>query len=350
MFLVAVVVLLFLQNWRSAIIPLIAVPVAIVGTFAVMAAFGFSLNNLTLFGLVLAIGIVVDDAIVVVEAVEHHIEHGLAPRDATIKAMEQVSGPVIAVGLVLSAVFIPCAFISGITGQFFRQFALTIAVSTVISAFNSLTLSPALATVLLKPRTQGAGGTEVLPRAVFALLGGWLGYEWLTPWIREALPSAGLALGLAAGLVAGWIAGRSLNAVLARSFQMFNAGFAWSTNWYTRAVGWMLRLSALVLLVYVGLLGLTWVGLNGIPEPLIPEDAKGVKLGSLNLSSGLPKGFIPNQDMGYLLVNVQLPDAASDARTKDVMAQVDKIAREMPGVEHTWTLSGQSFVLSSFGS
>src|SRR5262249_16416348 len=135
--LVAVVVLLFLQNWRSAIIPLIAVPVAIIGAFLGMAALGFSLNNLTLFGLVLAIGIVVDDAIVVVEAVEHHIERGAHPRDATRIAMQQVSGPVIAVGLVLSAVFIPCAFISGITGQFFRQFALTIAVSTVISAFNS---------------------------------------------------------------------------------------------------------------------------------------------------------------------------------------------------------------------
>src|SRR5207249_1550999 len=137
--LVAIVVLLFLQNWRSAIIPLVAVPVAIIGTFSVMALLGFSLNNLTLFGLVLAIGIVVDDAIVVVEAVEHHIEHGLAPRAATIQAMEQVSGPVIAVGLVLTAVFVPCAFISGITGQFFRQFALTIAVSTVISTLNSLT-------------------------------------------------------------------------------------------------------------------------------------------------------------------------------------------------------------------
>ena len=148
--LVALVVLVFLQNWRSAIIPLVAVPVAIVGTFAVMAAIGFSLNNLTLFGLVLAIGIVVDDAIVVVEAVEHHIEHGMAPREATIRAMEQVSGPVIAVGLVLTAVFVPCAFITGITGQFFRQFALTIAVSTVISAFNSLTLSPALSALLLR--------------------------------------------------------------------------------------------------------------------------------------------------------------------------------------------------------
>ena len=140
--LVALVVLVFLQNWRSAIIPLVAVPVGIVGTFAVMLVMGFSLNNLTLFGLVLAIGIVVDDAIVVVEAVEHHIEHGLTPRDATIKAMSEVSAPVIAVGLVLSAVFIPCAFITGITGQFFRQFALTIASSTIISTFNSLTLEP----------------------------------------------------------------------------------------------------------------------------------------------------------------------------------------------------------------
>src|SRR5262245_9649983 len=131
--LVALVVLVFLQSWRSALIPLVAVPVAVIGTFGVMAAVGFSLNNLTLFGLVLAIGIVVDDAIVVVEAVEHHIEHGMAPRDATIRAMDEVSGPVVAIGLVLSAVFIPCAFISGITGQFFRQFAVTIAVSTVIS-------------------------------------------------------------------------------------------------------------------------------------------------------------------------------------------------------------------------
>src|SRR5205085_2566562 len=163
--LVAVVVLLFLQNWRSSLIPLVAVPVAVVGTFAVMAALGFSLNNLTLFGLVLAIGIVVDDAIVVVEAVEHHIEHGMAPREATLLAMQQVSGPVVAIGLVLAAVFVPCAFISGIIGQFFRQFALTIAVSTVISAFNSLTLSPALAALLPRPRVKGP--FEALPRFAF---------------------------------------------------------------------------------------------------------------------------------------------------------------------------------------
>ena len=174
--LVAVVVLLFLQNWRSAIIPLVAVPVAIVGTFAVMAAIGFSLNNLTLFGLVLAIGIVVDDAIVVVEAVEHHIEHGLSPRDATIKAMEQVSGPVIAIGLVLARCSCRARSSRGITGQFFRQFALTIAVSTVISAFNSLTLSPALAALLLQAaRTRAEYEAAAAARASL-LAGGWLGY------------------------------------------------------------------------------------------------------------------------------------------------------------------------------
>ena len=158
--------LLFLQNWRSALIPLVAVPVAIIGTFAVMAAMGFSLNNLTLFGLVLAIGIVVDDAIVVVEAVEHHIEHGLAPREATDQGDGQVSGPVIAVGLVLARCSSRARSSRGIIGQFFRQFALTIAVSTVISAFNSLTLSPALAALLLRPRREG-GVRRPLPRLGF---------------------------------------------------------------------------------------------------------------------------------------------------------------------------------------
>src|SRR5208283_5340966 len=187
--LVAFVVLLFLQNWRSAIIPLVAVPVAVIGTFAVMAAMGFSLNNLTLFGLVLAIGIVVDDAIVVVEAVEHHIEAGLPPKEATIKALSQVSGPVIAVGLVLSAVFIPCAFISGITGQFFRQFALTIAVSTVISAFNSLTLSPALSAILLRRREKGH--FDPLPWFAFPPAGAWLGFKFIDPhWLEKALTAA----------------------------------------------------------------------------------------------------------------------------------------------------------------
>ena len=212
----AIVVLVFLQNWRSTIIPLTAVPVAIIGTFAVMAAIGFSLNNLTLFGLVLAIGIVVDDAIVVVEAVEHHIEEGMPPKQAAIKAMREVSGPVIAVALVLSAVFVPCAFISGITGQFFRQFALTIAVSTVISAFNSLTLSPALAALLLQGRSARKD-----------------------------------------------VVGRSLDLSLGWFFRLFNWAFRRAPASTRAWSAWPLRGSVLVLLVYGGLLRLT----SGGPRP-----------------------------------------------------------------------------------
>ncbi|HEX5271287.1 MAG TPA: efflux RND transporter permease subunit, partial [Gemmataceae bacterium] len=226
--LVALVVLVFLQSWRSTLIPLAAVPVAVIGTFAVMAAIGFSLNNLTLFGLVLAIGIVVDDAIVVVEAVEHHIENGLRPREAAYKAMEQVSGPVVAVALVLSAVFIPCAFISGITGQFFRQFALTIAVSTVISAFNSLTLSPALAALLLKPA-----------RAKRDLVG------------------------------------RALQFVLGWFFRAFNWTFRRASGGYTRAVGVALRGSAFVLVLYGGLVILTLWGFTHLPTGYIPVQDMG---------------------------------------------------------------------------
>jgi multidrug efflux pump subunit AcrB len=342
--LVAFVVLLFLQNWRSALIPLVAVPVAIVGTFAVMVAAGFSLNNLTLFGLVLAIGIVVDDAIVVVEAVEHHIEHGLAPRDATIKAMEQVSGPVIAVGLVLSAVFIPCAFIGGITGQFFRQFALTIAVSTVISAFNSLTLSPALSALLLKPRAKGT--YEALPRIAFVLIGGWVCWEFLTEPFHTALaeaahsasiklpemPAWALGLGVAlVGAVVGWLVSKPLNWFLGWSFHIFNVGFDATTTGYTRLVGGFLRISLLVLLVYGGLLALTYWGFTHMPT-----------------------GFIPAQDKGYLLVNVQLPDASSVQRTDAVMKKIERLAGDMPGVKHTVAVSGQSLLLNAnapnFGS
>jgi multidrug efflux pump subunit AcrB len=340
--LVAIVVLLFLQNWRSAIIPLVAVPVAIVGTFAVMTAIGFSLNTLTLFGLVLAIGIVVDDAIVVVEAVEHHIEHGLSPREATIKAMEQVSGPVIAVGLVLSAVFVPCAFISGITGQFYRQFALTIAVSTLISAFNSLTLSPALTALLLKPRTKGSA-TPPLPRIAFLLAGGavaaWYLPTWLSYWVEQGLeylppqhadalhgfsvPIAAGALFMA-GAVAGWIIGGPLNRILGWSFRSFNQGFDVATNVYTRMVGMLLRVSVIVLLVYGGLLALTYVGFIRTP-----------------------KGFIPVQDKGYLLVNVQLPDSASAQRTQDVVREIEDLAKEDPGVKHTVAIAGQSILLNA---
>ena len=218
--LVAMVVLVFLQNWRAALIPLVAVPVAIVGTFAVMAALGFSLNNVSLFGLVLAIGIVVDDAIVVVENVERWLEQGLPPREAARRAMDEVTGPVIAVALVLCAVFVPCAFLSGITGQFFRQFAVTIAVSTVISAFNSLTLSPALAAILLKP--HGARRDPLT-------------------WLLD--------------LLLGWF------------FRLFNWAFGKGTAGYGWVVARLLRGSVLVVLAYAGLLVLTgWVfrGAHGL--------------------------------------------------------------------------------------
>lgn len=333
--LVAVVVLLFLQNWRSAIIPLVAVPVAVIGTFAVMAAMGFSLNNLTLFGLVLAIGIVVDDAIVVVEAVEHHIEHGLSPRDATIKAMEQVSGPVIAVGLVLSAVFVPCAFIAGITGQFFRQFALTIAVSTLISAFNSLTLSPALTALLLRPRGEGRA-VPPLPRLAFPAAGAWLAYEVLRAWVNPLLPTYLPAWGaptvaVIAGTLAGWFVSRPLNAFLAWLFHGFNIGFVSAMVGYTRVVRRLLRVSGLVLLVYGGLLILTYLSFVQVP-----------------------KGFIPAQDKGYLLVNVQLPDSASVQRTVQAVRYLEAVARQTPGVKHTVAIAGQSILFTAnapnFGS
>jgi multidrug efflux pump len=345
--LVAVVVLLFLQNWRSALIPLMAVPVAIIGTFAVMAILGFSLNNLTLFGLILAIGIVVDDAIVVVEAVEHHIEHGLEPREATIKAMSQVSGPVIAVGLVLSAVFVPCAFISGITGHFFRQFALTIAVSTIISAFNSLTLSPALTALFLRPLPSGTDKTTKsppLPRLVFALVGGWLGWEFLGPWlvegpVEQVLPdhfaawsACFFALAVAAGAAAGWLVSRPLNSFLGAFFAAFNRSFGKATAGYVRLVGGLLRVSAIVLMLYGGLLALTYFRFVVTP-----------------------KGFIPSQDMGYLMVNVQLPDSASMERTDKIMTQIEDIALNLEingkkGIWHVTGISGQSFVLNAAGS
>ena len=349
--LVALVVLLFLQNWRSALIPLIAVPVAIIGTFAVMAAFGFSLNNLTLFGLVLAIGIVVDDAIVVVESVEHHIEHGMAPKQATLQAMSEVSAPVIAVGLVLSAVFIPCAFISGITGQFFRQFALTIASSTVLSTINSLTLSPALSAMLLRPRQRGK--YDALPRVAFLALGAWQGYVGLGPYLLPYLERSGLmshavsaslfpemsgglavtpavAAGLAGGLLGGlvgWMLSNTLNRALGWFFDLFNRGFKATSNLYSRVVSGMLRVFVLVLLVYAGLLLLTG-----------------------RQFAITPRGFIPAQDMGYILVNIQLPDSASLERTERVIREIDEIAIRIPGVSATVGISGQSLLLNAYGS
>ena len=273
--LVALVVLLFLQNWRATLIPLVAVPVAIVGTFAFMAGLGFSLNNLSLFGLVLAIGIVVDDAIVVVENVERWIEHGLSPREAAFKAMEEVTGPVIGVALVLCAVFVPCSFIAGIVGQFFRQFALTIAVSTLLSAINSLTLSPALAAILLKP--------------------------------KDAPPDA---IDRALRFACGWL------------FRGFNAVFTAATRAYAGIVKGSLGLTVPILLVFAGLLGLT-----GLLFTLIPV------------------GFIPQQDKGYLIANVTLPDGASVQRTARVMESLERRALEEPGVAHALSVAGQSVVL-----
>jgi multidrug efflux pump len=336
--LVAAVVLVFLQNWRSSLIPLVAVPVAIIGTFAVMAVLGFSLNNLTLFGLVLAIGIVVDDAIVVVEAVEHHIENGLVPRDATVKAMSQVSGPVIAIGLVLSFVFLPCAFIPGIIGQFFRQFALTIAFSTIISAFNSLTLSPALSALLLRPRVKGA--FEPLPWWTFAPIGAWIGHKVGLHFAAPALavlhlhaPEAvldGVSLwapilgGALAMTVVGVVLGRPINFLLGWAFRLFNRGFELSSAAYTRAVSGLLRVSAVVVVLYGGLLFLTWLGF-----------------------AYTPTGFIPAQDKGYLLVNVQLPDASSVTRTEEVVQRIEQIARRHKGVKNTVAISGQSILLNA---
>ncbi len=294
--LVGIVVLVFLQSWRATLIPLIAVPVAIIGTFAVMAGMGFSLNNLSLFGLVLAIGIVVDDAIVVVEAVEHHIDHGMSPKAAAEKAMSEVTGPIIAISLVLMCVFIPCAFISGITGQFFRQFALTIAVSTFFSAVNSLTLSPALCALLLQPKE-----------------------------LQRDLLSRLMQFGLG------------------RFFRLFNRSFTLGADLYASIVRGLLRVSALVLLVYFGLLVLTYYSFTRVPI-----------------------GFIPSQDKGYLLVDVRLPDSSSLERTKAVMKQIEKIALGsgedarghsgdshgdgVPGVAHTITIAGQSIVQNAIGS
>ncbi|MCE9565555.1 MAG: multidrug efflux RND transporter permease subunit [Planctomycetes bacterium] len=326
--LVAIVMLVFLQSWRAALIPLLAVPVAIVGTFAAMAVFGYSLNNLTLFGLVLAVGIVVDDAIVVVEAVQHYIEDGNEPREATAKAMDAVAGPVIAVGLVLTAVFVPCVFISGIVGQFYRQFAVTIAVSTLLSAFNSLTLSPALCALLMKPNKPNEA-SEPLPRIVFPMIGAGLAYWYLTDHLRElpflaAMPVMVPVIAGFAGGLAGWFLRIVLNRTLGYLFTAFNVMFDGVTSGYLLIVKAALRLSLIVLIGYGGLLYLTYVVITTTPA-----------------------GFIPPQDKGYLLVNVVLPDAASLGRTEEQMRLMEEVARKTPGVKNTVTVSGQSILLGT---
>ena len=271
--LVVLVVVLFLQTWRASIIPLAAVPVSLIGTFAVMHAFGFSLNALSLFGLVLAIGIVVDDAIVVVENVERNIGLGKTPVEATKQAMKEVTGPIVATALVLCAVFVPTAFISGLTGQFYQQFALTIAISTVISAFNSLTLSPALAAVLLRSHDAPKDGFSKLLDKLF---GAWL-------------------------------------------FTPFNRLFERASHGYVGTVKRVLRGSSVALLVYGGLMGLTYLGF-----------------------STTPTGFVPQQDKQYLVAFAQLPDASTLDRTEEVIKRMSEIAAKHPGVENTVAFPGLS--------
>jgi multidrug efflux pump subunit AcrB len=359
--LVAIVVLLFLQDWRAMILPMIDVPVSLIGTFAVMAAMGFTLNNLTLFGLVLAIGIVVDDAIVVLENIERQIATGLDSHTATVKAMEEITGPILAITLVLTAVFVPCCFLGGVSGQFFRQFAVTIAVSTIISAINAITMTPSRAAVIFKTPVATGGShvaghatgeppvathrREALPWWIFGVLGG-LVTLWLLPEVlagRYGLPPAtteqGIEVprwlawtaaavyftpGMLVGLLVGWFLIVPVNLVLGWFFRAFNRFFDKIIALYGATVGLVLRLSVIVLVIYGGLLVLTaWQFTRA------------------------PTGFVPQQDKGYLILNVRLPDAAAVDRTEKVMAHIERIAKETPGVEHTVGISGKSLILNA---
>ena len=266
--LVILVVFLFLQDWRATLIPLLAVPVSLVGTFILFPLFGFSINTLSMFGLVLAIGLVVDDAIVVVEGVQRHIEEGLAPKDAARKAMEELSGPVVAIALVLSSVFVPTAFIPGITGRLYQQFAVTIAISVVLSAFNALTLSPALAGLLLRPKGESHGP-------------------------------------------------------LSKFFDRFNRMFERGTDIYVRLCGGVIR---------KGVLALVIIAAFGI--------------GAAFFGSRLPSSFLPDEDQGYVYINMDLPSGASLERTSAAARQVEAILANTPGVQYTTSVVG--FSLLSF--
>jgi HAE1 family hydrophobic/amphiphilic exporter-1 len=264
--LVALVVYLFLQDWRATLIPLLAVPVSLVGTFMLFPLFGFSINTLSLFGLVLAIGLVVDDAIVVVEAVQRHIEEGLTAKAASLRAMEEVSAPVIGIAIILAAVFVPTVFVPGITGRLYQQFAITIATSVVISAFNALTLSPALSALLLRPKKPHRG-----PLAAF--------------------------------------------------FRLFNRAFDRGRNRYVAACGMLIRKSAIALVVLLGCAALSgWFGTK------------------------LPSGFLPEEDLGYFLLTVQLPNAASLQRTDAAVRKIEDVVKEIPAVETYTSVVGISFL------
>jgi HAE1 family hydrophobic/amphiphilic exporter-1 len=264
--LVLLVVFLFLQNWRATLIPMIAVPVSLIGTFAVFPLLGFSINTLALFGLVLAIGLVVDDAIVVVEAVERHIEEGMSPRDATLQAMKEVSGPVISIALILASVFIPIAFVSGIQGRLNKQFAVTIAISVVISAFNALTLSPALSALLLRPRRESKGP-------------------------------------------------------LGRFFGGFNHWFTRATHGYVNWSHFLIRKTLVGVLILVGF---------AVVDILVVRQ--------------LPTSFLPEEDYGYLFLNVLLPPAASLERTDVVSKKVEAILSKTDGVKYYNTIGGFSLL------
>jgi multidrug efflux pump len=267
--LVILVIVIFLQTWRASVIPIIAIPVSLIGTLAVLSAIGYSLNNLSLFGLVLAIGIVVDDAIVVVENVERNIREGLAPREAAHRSMDEVGTALIAMTLVLCAVFIPTVFLSGILGQFFRQFAVTIATATLISLIVSLTLSPALCALLFKPHEPFQE--------------------------RKSMISRGIG----------------------RFFHGFNVGFEWVSFKYGALTSRLLRVSGIMLAVYAGLIGLTVVQFRAAPT-----------------------GFIPNQDLGYLINIIQLPPGSSLTRTDEIARKVTQIALDTPGVAHAVPIVG----------
>lgn len=260
--LVVLVVYLFLQGWRATLIPLLAVPVSLIGTFMVFPLLGFSINTLSLFGLVLAIGLVVDDAIVVVEAVEHHIEKGLSPKEAALQAMREVSGPVIAIALILAAVFVPTAFIPGITGRLYQQFAVTIAISVIFSAFNALSLSPALCALLLKPKKPSTGP-------------------------------------------------------LAKFFGWFNRKFDRATDRYVSMSGFLIRKSAVSFLI-LGLLTVFGLGIG----------------------NKLPTSFLPNEDQGYVLVALRLPDASSLERTDDAARKIEQKVQKIPGVASVFSVVG----------
>ncbi|MGD0401707.1 MAG: multidrug efflux RND transporter permease subunit [Candidatus Acidiferrales bacterium] len=273
--LVILVVYLFLQSWRATLIPMLAVPVALIGTFIFFPLFGFSINTLSLLGLVLAIGLVVDDAIVVVEGVGRHIEEGLSPKEAALKAMDELTGPVVGIALVLSAVFVPTAFIPGITGRLYQQFAVTIAVSVILSAFNALTLSPALAALLLRPKKESKG-------------------------------------------------------VLGRFFAWFNRTFENATERYVRLSGALIRKSAIAIVLLLAFIG-----------------------GAAFFGSRVPSSFLPDEDQGYLFVNLQLPNAASLQRTDLAARQVEKILAATPGVKYTSSVIGfslLSFVRTSYNA